>query len=433
LRHPKERRSGWAPQSRRDFLRRSGGAALGLSSLGPLLAACSNSTSSGGGATSTGSSGLVGPGGLPLARPDKRVTLPLYENPIDSGLQPETGGEFNVFNYPDYIYPKLLKDFGKKYGVTVRLTPFDDINTGISRLAQGGVQPDVTEMTPDNLDRVIAGKLIKPINLDYIPNLKKNVWPSLVDPFYDVGSQYGVPYTVYSTGIAWRTDRVSEDIAGMSNPFDIFWNSQAYKGKVALLSEVRETIAMALLHRGIKNINTEDPKLIDQAVADLQELYNICNIKVGDLQYQTVAEDKAWLNQAWSGDMLAATFYYLPKPSVGKLLRFWNPGIGNGPIQNDMWCVCSTTKKPVLAHLFLNYMLENGVAYSNFVNFNGYQPPLNEIDPDQLVKKGLIPDNLKNSVLTAADLGPTSLQEMTLTTTGQQLWQNGYSQFLAGA
>jgi hypothetical protein len=36
-------------------------------------------------------------------------------------------------------------------------------------------------------------------------------------------------------------------------------------------------------------------------------------------------------------------------------------------------------------------------------------------------------------VLTAADLGPTSLQEMTLTTTGQQLWQNGYSQFLAGA
>jgi spermidine/putrescine-binding protein len=97
-----------------------------------------------------------------------------------------------------------------------------------------------------------------------------------------------------------------------------------------------------------------------------------------------------------------------------------------------MWCVCSTTKKPVLAHLFLNYMLDNGVAYSNFVDFNGYQPPLNEIEPEKLVKQGLIPENLKNSVLTATDLGPTSLQEMTLTTTGQQLWQNGYSQFLAG-
>jgi len=173
--------------------------------------------------------------------------------------------------------------------------------------------------------------------------------------------------------------------------------------------------------------------LIDQAVSDLKELYGICNVKVGDLQYQTVPEDKAWLNQAWSGDMLSATFYYLPKPSVGKLLRFWNPGRGNGPIQNDMWSVCSTTKKPVLAHLFINYMLDNGIAYSNFINFNGYQPPLNEINPDELISKQLIPENLRNSVLTEADLGPDSLQEMTLTTKGQQLWQNGYSQFLTGA
>jgi spermidine/putrescine transport system substrate-binding protein len=295
------------------------------------------------------------------------------------------------------------------------------------------VQPDVTEMTPDLLSRVVAGKLVKPLNLDYIPNLKKNVWPGLVNPFYDVGSRYGVPYTVYSTGIAWRTDRVKEDIPAMSNPLDIYWHAQAYKGKVALLSEVRETIAMALLHRGDKDINTEDPAKVNQAVADLQELYNICNIKVGDLQYSTIPEDKAWLNQAWSGDMLSGYFYYLPNKATGKLLRFWNPGIGKGPIGNDMWCVCSTTKKPVLAHLFMNFMLENGNAYSNFVNFNGYQPPLTEIDPGSLVKKGVIPENLASCVLTAEDLGPTALQEMTLTTQGQSLWQDGYSTFLSGA
>ena len=213
----------------------------------------------------------------------------------------------------------------------------------------------------------------------------------------------------------------------MANPLDIFWQSQAYKGKVALLSEPRETIAMALLRKGHKDVNTEDPKLIDQAVSDLQELYGICNVLVNDLQYENVPEDKTWLNQAWSGDMLSGYFYFLPKPSVGKLLRFWNPGYGKGPIQNDMWSVCTNTKKPVLAHLWLNFILDNTVAYSNFVNFNGYQPPLSEIDPDELVKKGVIPENLKNSVLTAADLGPDSLQEMTLTETGQQLWQNGYS------
>ena len=50
---------------------------------------------------------------------------------------------------------------------------------------------------------------------------------------------------------------------------------------------------MALLRRGDKDINTEDPAKINQAVKDLQELYGICNIKVGDLQYSTVPEDKA--------------------------------------------------------------------------------------------------------------------------------------------
>ncbi|HEX5469156.1 MAG TPA: hypothetical protein VFW80_08930, partial [Gaiellaceae bacterium] len=99
---------------------------------------------------------------------------------------------------------------------------------------------------------------------------------------------------------------------------------------------------------------------------------------------------------------------------------------------NDMFAICSTTKKPVLSHLFLNYMLDNGVAYSNFVNFNGYQPPLNEIEPEGLAKKGIVPPHLENSVLTNDDIGPDSLQYATLTAQGQQLWEDGYSNFLAG-
>ena len=142
------------------------------------------------------------------------MTLPLWEDPIASGLEPETGGTFTVFNYPAYFYKKLLKEFGAKYGVDVQYTPFDNINSGLARLASGAVAPDVMEITPDTLDIGVAGKLIKPLNLDYIPNLQKNIWPQLVDPFYDGGSHYTVPYTCYATGIAWRTDHVTEDIAG---------------------------------------------------------------------------------------------------------------------------------------------------------------------------------------------------------------------------
>jgi spermidine/putrescine transport system substrate-binding protein len=438
--HPKERGN-----TRRDFLMRSGGAALGLSSAGSLLAACGNTTQpSGGGGSGTGGQ-PVGPGGLPLARPDKRVTLPLWEDPIESGLQPETGGTFTVFNYPAYFWKKLLRDFGKKYGVEVQYTPFDNIASGIQQLAAGSVQPDVMEMTPDHLDQVVAGKLIKPLNLDYIPNLQKNVWPQLVDPFYDGSSHYSVPYTTYATGIMWRGDQVTEDVASMKQPWDIFWQAEAYKGKTALLSEDRETIAMALLRKGITDINTEDPKLINQAVADLKELYGICNIKVGDVQYQTVPEGSAWLNQAWSGDPIAGYIYYLPAKTPSSVLQYWKAPKGHVPVQNDMFCICSTTKKPVLAHLFLNWMLDNGIAFSNFINFNGYQPPLNEIEPTGLLEQlrkyrnsswgtneKAPPENLAPAILTNDDFGPDSLQEMTLTAEGNALWQNGYSDFLTG-
>jgi spermidine/putrescine transport system substrate-binding protein len=425
--HPKER---YGPLSRRDFLLRSAAAATVLSGSGSLLAACSSETTP---EATTGASGEpAGPGGLPLARPDKRVTMPLWEDPIESGLEPETGGTFTVYNYPAYLYKKLLKEFGKKYGVEVQYTPFDNISSGIQRLASGAVKPDVMEMTPDNLSRAVAGELIKPLNLDYIPNLQKNVYPDLVSPFYDVDSHYTVPYTMYATGIAWRTDKITEDIAAMPQPWDIFWESGAYKGKVALLSEERETIGMALLRKGILDINTEDPQLIDQAVADLKELYGICNIKVGDIQYQTIPEGTSWLNQAWSGDMIAGYIYYLPKGTPATALGYWKADKGKVPVQNDCWSICATTEKPVLSHLWLNYILDNGVAYSNFVDFNGYQPPLNEIDPSSLVSDGVVPEHLANSVLTNDDLGPESLQYGTLTSRGQALWQDGYSDFTAG-
>ena len=187
--HPKERR---LATTRRDFLLRSGGAALSLSSMSGLLAACGTTTS-----TTTNSAGgwPTGAGGIPLARPNHPVTLNRWEAPIASGMQPETGGTFTIFNYPEYIDPAVLKAFGKKYGVTVKVTPFDDITTGVTKLASGTVTPDVTEMTPDLLPRAVAGKLVKPLNLDYIPNLK-NVWSGFKSPYYDVGSRYSVPYTV---------------------------------------------------------------------------------------------------------------------------------------------------------------------------------------------------------------------------------------------
>jgi len=376
---------------------------------------------------------LIGPGGIPLARPNSPVTLPRFEDPIKSGLEPEKGGTFTIFNYADYIDKKLVEEFGKKYKVKTQITTFDSIEQAIARLAKHAVRADVTEITPERVAQAVAGKLLKPLNLDYIPNLQKNIWPQLQSPFYDVESRYTVPYTLYSTGIGWRGDKIAEDVHKLDNPWSIFWNAQNYKGYVGVLDDAREALIMAMLYRGNFDVNTEDPAAIDKALADLKALIPVCNPKVNITEYQTLAEGTSWLHQSWSGDMFGAVISYLPKGTDASVLQFWAAPRGKGLVQNDCWAVTASTKKPVLGHLFLNYMLDQDVAYNNFVNFVGYQPPLNSITPDSLISGGVIPANLSTIVLRPDDLGPDSLQIMSLTPKGQALWQNAFSKFVAGA
>ena len=64
------------------------------------------------------------------------------------------------------------------------------------------------------------------------------------DPYYDQGSLYSLPYTIYHTGMAWRTDIVPvepEELAAGSNPYEIFWNAD-YAGKVGIYDVYREAL-----------------------------------------------------------------------------------------------------------------------------------------------------------------------------------------------
>ncbi|GAB2177550.1 spermidine/putrescine ABC transporter substrate-binding protein [Dongia sp. agr-C8] len=372
-------------------------------------------------------------GGIPLARPDQPVTLPTFQKPIESGLKPESGGDFFIFNYDEYVDPKLMTDFGKKYGVNVVLNIFADIDEAISKLANGTVEADVTELTNNRIAQAVAGKLLQPINHDYIPNLKANVWPSLHSPYYDQGSQYTVPYTVYSTGLGWRADLVAEDIAAMDNPWSILWQAEKYKGHVGILSDSREAMVLPMLYRGKLDVNTEDPAAYAAALEDLMALIPICNPKIVSTGYQTLPDGNTSLHHIWSGQMLAAAMYNAPDGFDTHKLKYWAAPKGKVPVQNDVWAVTARSKKPVLAHLWLDFLLDNDNAYQNFVDYNGYQPPITSITAERLIAANLIPDTLHSALLSADDFGPGTLQEGQLTPTGQKLVQEAYAKFSSGA
>ena len=182
-----------------------------------------------------------------------------------------------------------------------------------------------------------------PLNRSYLPNLEKNIWAPLVDPFYDRDSHYTIPYVVWMDGIGWRNDKVKEDIAGMDVPWDIFWHAQAYRGKVGILDDRRDALSMPMqrdaIRKGVRpELNTEDEDIVNKAQSDLSELSGICNPKVTITDYQTLPEGKTVLHQSWSGDLLSAAFYYLPKGTPADVLSFWGPE-ENGVVQNDFFCI----------------------------------------------------------------------------------------------
>ena len=109
------------------------------------------------------------------------MSLPIYPDnkAIPSGMKPEKG-PLQFYNWQEYINPKVVKSFEEKYGVQVQISTFTTLDEAITKIQSGAVQYDVfCPETPD-LEQLAVGKILAPLNLDYIPNLEANVWPTLV-------------------------------------------------------------------------------------------------------------------------------------------------------------------------------------------------------------------------------------------------------------
>jgi spermidine/putrescine transport system substrate-binding protein len=422
------------------LLKGAAGATLGVGAAG-MLAGCENTTTPIGGGGSVESRLVVpkpvGPGGLPLPRPDNAVTWAITADnqPILDG-RPVEAGPLTIYNYADYIWSGLIKRFEKAYSTTVKLATYDTADQAIAKVAAGKVGFDVIiGLTGSNIVNLMAQQLLLPLNHSYLPNLEKNIWPELRDPFYDRGSRYTVPYVVWSDGIGWRNDKLKEDVAAMDVPWDIFWESQAYSGKVGVLDDKRDTLSMPMqrdaMRTGVRpDLNTEDPAIVQKAGKDLQQLTGICNVKIAYNDYQTLPEAKTYLHHAWSGDIVGAAIYYMPKGVKPDVLSYWAPDT-NGVVQNDFLCVGRHTKNPVLAHKFLDFMLDEKNAYDNFVEQNGYIPPQKGIDAELLIKQGLIPKSLTGAV-TRPDQFAANQELLQLTVEGERVWDQAWSKFKAG-
>ncbi|MDH4111758.1 MAG: spermidine/putrescine ABC transporter substrate-binding protein [Actinomycetota bacterium] len=409
--------------SRRQFIGRAAGGAIAVPSLAAILAACAKpgTTESGG-----GSAAAVG-----LARPDNPVELPLNGDPIAASTPIEEGATLQVYNWDAYMYKKVLKAFEEEYGVTIEWTTFNNMEEGIQKLVSGQIQPDVFFPTTDYIARLVESDLIQPLNLELVPNLASNVWQSFSDPgpFYDLGARYTVPYTIYTTGVAYRRDRV-DDADASAQGYDLLWNPD-YTGEIAYYDSYRDAIGMALVRNGVMDPNTGDPASITAAKDSILEIINDLD---GQLRingtFAKLPEGEFTVSQSWSGDIVGAK-WYLPKGTGEDVLGYWYPEGEPGLIGNDTIVIPTTAQSPRLAHEFLNFFLDEQWGYTNFADWNGYQPPFTTIDPDSLIADGVVAPQLNKAVVTE-EMFTTGLVQSQLAPEVDQLWLDAWSEIQAG-
>ena len=137
------------------------------------------------------------------------------------------------------------------------------------------------------------------------------------------------------------------------------------------------------------------------------------------------------LHQGWSGDMIAGVISYMPKGVKPDVLSYWYQKQG-GPIFNDCICVAAKATKPVIAHRFLNYMLDNKVAYENFAGYVGYQPPITAIDAQQALRRRASSPRRSSQAVVTREAYANGNAYLTLSAKGLQLWDRTWASFRNG-
>lgn len=437
--HPRERAP--RPLSRRDFLRRSAGTAIALPSLSAILAACAKP----GEETTTTTEASVGTGGVdkggpyPISTADAPVTWTIYDDlqPIDDGLQPESGATLQIYNWDQYVWKKVVEKFCEENNCDYKITTFQNMDEALTKINTGELKFDIFFPTTDTFGKLITAKLLQPLNHSYIPNLPANVWPELQSPYYDAESRYSVPYVVYTTGIAYRRDTIpDEKIQGMANPYEILWDP-TYRGRVGVYDSYRDTMCETLLKNGITNVNTEQQSDIDIVQADLLALIDDVDVRYSiNGAYKLLPEDQYDLHMSWSGDIVAGWFY-VSKDTAYEDLGYWFPPDRNGLVGNDTMAIPANAEHPVLAHMFLDYMLDFKSAMDNFA-WVGYQPPMNDADPSTLTTTKSVWGEpyvfpwLEGAVVRKEDFS-LGYPQWELTPAVDDMWHDAWQVFRAGA
>lgn len=309
-----------------------------------------------------------------------------------------TDHRFVISNWPEYIDPNdkkgtsTLQTFESRYGIKVSYT--EDVNDNNEFFAKvdnqlGSCQTtkrDMFVLTDWMAARMIDVGWIQKLDAAKVPNLHNNIIESLRAPAWDPKREYSAPWQSGFTGIAYN----KKYLPGGVKSFGELLTRKDLKGKVTMLTEMRDTMGLLMLSQGTDPAHFT-PAQWDKAMEALKKATADQQIRrfTGNDYIQDLIAGNVLACEAWSGDVANA--------SDSKDLVFVTPEEGL-MIWADNMLIPNLATHKANAEQWINYYYDPEVAarladYNQYIcPVEGAQEAMTKIDPDNVHNQLIFPD-----------------------------------------
>lgn len=314
-----------------------------------------------------------------------------------------------VFNWGEYIDPIIISEFEDEYGVKVIYENFLS-NEEMYTKVQAGDSYDILVPSDYMIERMMSEGMLQKIDLSLIPNIE-NLADGVKHLPYDPNNEYSVPYFWGSVGIVYNKNAVSlEELE--KEGFGIMQNTK-YKGRIYMYDSERDSFMIALKDLGY-SMNTSNPDEIQEAYDWLVQVATTMEpAYVTDEVIDYMATGVKDLAIVYSGDAA----YIL---SENEEMGYYCPDYGTN-LWSDAMVIPANAKNPLLAHEFMNYVLEYDVAY-DISSYVGYASANKEVLEDMISAGGDFEDNPAYLPRTGNELDEVFIYNRELMSKLSELW-----------
>lgn len=278
----------------------------------------------------------------------------------------DDGISINVYNWGEYISDgsdegtlNVNAEFTKLTGIKVNYTNYATNEELYAKLKGGGASYDIIIPSDYMISRMIKEEMILPLDMNNIPNYKY-IGEAYKNQAFDPENEYSVPYFWGTVGIIYDTTLIEEE----NIDWDILWNED-YADRILMFDNPRDAFAIAELRLGY-SLNTEDEKELEAAAELLKEQKKVVQAYVMDEIFDKMGAGEALIAPYYAGDAVTLMAEY-------EDLGFVIPESGTN-LFIDGICIPKGAKQKEAAEMYINFLCEPDIAYSN-TYYVGYSTP----------------------------------------------------------